>query len=455
MESENIIKMQEGTDLTNGNLFNNMIKFSIPLLITNLLSSMYNIVDGIWIGRLIGDAGVATTTNCWPIILVASSILTAVTVTTSVMVSQRYASKEKQEIKNVITPLYIISIILGVITSGILILSLDFWLDIFNTPTEILQMSREYLTIYLIGYVFQFFEMTIIESIRATGNSKTPLILLTIVMITNIVLDPIFILLGFGIGGAAIATAVSMILGLIIDLIYVKKKSELLCFNAKHINFNKAFISEASKIGFPMMIEELSTIFTIMVEVYVSNSLGVVGGSSYGIVSKLQQVIWIIGGTVCTLLTVVVGQFIGKRDFDNLSKVLINGLKLIFIPTTLIALFIIFGSTWFCTIFTNNSEVIQTAISYLSIVGIAFTLVPLCQLLYGFILGTGKTKYTFAYCALASIAEIVIVLYIYNQYNKPLEAMGLGILAWYIILIALCTIFYFSKKWKPNEEVNC
>lgn len=138
MESENIIKMQEGTDLTNGNLFNNMLKFSIPLLITNLLSSMYNIVDGIWIGRLIGDTGVATTTNCWPIILVASSILTAVTVTTSVMVSQRYSSKEKQEIKNVITSLYIISIILGVITSGILILSLDFWLDIFNTPTEIL-----------------------------------------------------------------------------------------------------------------------------------------------------------------------------------------------------------------------------------------------------------------------------------------------------------------------------
>ncbi len=88
MESENIIKMQEGTDLTNGNLFNNMLKFSIPLLITNLLSSMYNIVDGIWIGRLIGDTGVATTTNCWPIILVASSILTAVTVTTSVMVSR-------------------------------------------------------------------------------------------------------------------------------------------------------------------------------------------------------------------------------------------------------------------------------------------------------------------------------------------------------------------------------
>ena len=64
-------------------------------------------------------------------------------------------------------------------------------------------------------------------------------------------------------------------------------------------------------------------------------------------------------------------------------------------------------------------------------------------------------KYTFAYCALASVAEIVIVLYIYNQYNRPLEAMGLGILAWYIILIVLCTIFYFSKKWKPSEKVNC
>lgn len=446
--------MLEGTDLTTGNLFKNMLKFCIPLLLTNLISSMYNIVDAIWIGKLIGDAGVATTTNCWPIILVASSVLTAVTVTTSVMVSQRYSGTDREKIKDVVSPLYVISIILGLITSAILILSLNFWFDIFNTPNEILDMSKRYITIYLIGYICQFFQMTIIEAIRATGNSKTPMILLTTAMLVNVILDPILISAGLGISGAALATAISMVLGLVIALIYVGRNSKLLCFYRKHIKFEKDFINETVKIGVPMMIEELSTIFTIMTEVYVSNSLGVVGGSSYGIVSKLQQVIWIIGGTVCTLLTVVVGQFIGKKDFENLPNVMKNGLKLIALPTLAIALFIIFGAEWFCTIFTNSKDVIDTAINYLHIVGIAFTLVPLCQLLYGFILGTGKTKYTFAYCGFASIMEIVIVLYIYNVYNKPLEAMGLGILAWYVILIALCAFYYFKKKWKTEELVE-
>lgn len=401
--------MQEGTDLTKGNLFKNMLRFCIPLLITNLLSSMYNIVDGMWVGKLIGDVGVATTTNCWPIILVASSILAAVTVTTSVMVSQRYASNS-EKIKNVITPLYIISIILGIITTIVLISTLDLWFKLFNTPSEILIMSKQYMIIYLIGYIFNFVALTIIEAIRAMGNSKAPLVLLTISMIANIILDPILILMGLGISGAALATALSMIIGLIVNIIYIKKKSHLICFNIKYIKFEKSFLIECVNIGIPMMVEELSTIVTIMVEVYVSNSLGIIGSTAYGIVSKIQQIVWIIGGTVRTLMTVVVGQFIGKKDYAQLRNVLKNGGKLIIAPTIVIAMFLIVFSRPFCYIFTNNSDVIKTAIEYLSIVGIAFTLVPLCQLLYGFILGTGNTKYTFFSCFVSSIVEVATVL---------------------------------------------
>lgn len=442
--------MNEGTDLTKGNIFKNMVVFCIPLLITNLLNSMYNIVDAMWVGRLVGDNGVATITNAFPIILVASSILAGVTVTTSVMVSQRYASTEREKIKDVITPLYIISMILGVITSIGLVLSLDFWLDLFNTPQEILEMSKQYLTIYLLGYIFNFFEMTIIEAIRAMGNSKAPLVILTTAMVINVILDPIFILIGFGIAGAAIATSIAMLLCLVIALIYVVKYSPLLRFSKKHMKIEKKFLKEASIIGLPMMVEELSTIFTIMLEVYVSNSLGILGSSAYGIISKLQQVIWIVGGTVRTLMTVVIGQFIGAGEYNNLKVALKNGAKLIIIPTIIIALSLITLSRPFCYIFTNNTEVIETALEYLSVVGIAFTLVPVCQLLYGFVLGTGNTRFTFVACILASMAEIGVVLYINNIYQKPLVALGLGIVSWYILLTLMCYIYYRSQKWKVS-----
>ena len=444
----------EGKDLTQGNLLTNMIKFCIPLFITNLLNSMYNLVDGIWVGQLVGDEGVAAVTNCWPITLIASSILSAIAVSASIMVAQRYASTEREKIKEIITPIYIVAVLLGIITNGILISTLDIWLKLLNTPVEVFEISKQYLIIYLIGYMFYFLAFTIVESIRATGNSKVPMILLALTNIVNIVLDPILILMGLGIGGAALASSISMVFGLIINLIYIRKKSSLLKFNNKFIKLKKEFLKEFFKLSIPMMFAELSTIFTILLEVYVSNGLGVVGSSAYGIVSKLQSFLYTLGISIQSMITVVSAQFIGKKAFNELGKVIKNGLKIIFIPTILIVIFVIFCSRWFCTIFTENEQVIQMAISYLSIVGIAFILIPLCQLLMGFILGTGNTKFSFITFFIASVVEVILLLWINNIYRQPLFALGISISAWYVTDIIFGIIYYCIYRYKNKVQIN-
>lgn len=442
----------EGKDLTQGNLLTNMIKFCIPLFITNLLNSMYNLVDGIWVGRLVGDIGVAAVTNCWPITLIASSILSAIAVSASIMVAQRYASTEQEKIKNIITPIYIVSILLALVTNASLIMTLDFWLNLLNTPVEIFAISKQYLVICLIGYIFYFLAFTIVESIRATGNSKVPMVMLALTNILNIILDPIFILMGLGIAGAALASSVAMVFSLVVTLIYISKKSKLLKFNKKFIRLKKDFLKEFFKLSIPMMFAELSTIYTILLEVYVSNSLGVEGSTAYGIVSKLQSFFYTLGISIKSMITIVIAQFIGKRALDMLSTVMKNGLKIILIPTILIAIFVIFGSRWFCSIFTTNAEVIEMAISYLNIVGIAFILIPLCQLMMGFVLGTGNTRFSFVTLTIASVVEVILLLWIKSTYNNPLLALGVSILAWYITDIIFCTGYYFFNK---NKNVTC
>ena len=444
----------EGKDLTQGNLLTNMIKFCIPLLITNLLNSMYNLVDGIWVGQLVGDEGVAAVTNCWPITLIASSILSAIAVSVSIMVAQRYASTERDKIKDIITPIYIVTVLLGILTNGILISTLDFWLNLLNTPVEIFDVSKQYLVIYLLGYMFYFLAFTIVESIRATGNSKVPMILLALTNIVNIILDPILIIMGLGIVGAALASAISMVFGLIINLIYISKKSTLLKFNNKFVKLKKDFVKEFFKLSIPMMFAELSTIFTILLEVYVSNSLGVIGSSAYGIVSKLQSFLYTLGISIQSMITVVSAQFIGKKAFNELGRVIKNGLKIISIPTILIVIFVIFASRWFCTIFTENEKVIEMAISYLSIVGVAFVLIPLCQLLMGFILGTGNTKFSFITFFIASVVEVILLLWINNTYGKPLFALGLSISAWYVTDIIFGIIYYCMYRYKNKVQIN-
>ena len=443
--------MSEGKDLTKGNLLSNMIKFCLPLLITNLLNSIYNIVDGIWIGRLVGDEGLSATTNCWPIMLVAYSFLAGVTVTTSIMVSQHYASKDRDKIKEVVTPLYIISLIMGIFTAIFIVLTEDFCFNLFNTPQEVIADAKDYITVYMIGFVFNFIGFTFISAIRAIGNSKTPLKILAVTEITNIVLDPIFIELGFGVKGAAIATAISMILSFILSYLCIRK-SDLLKFDKKYLRFKKEFLKSASILGVPMIVQQVTTIFTIMLEVNISNSLDVVGGSTYGIVSKFQEVVWVLGNAINELITVVVGQFVGKQEFNKIKDVMKNGVKLIIAPMILIAVFVTFGSGIFVKIFTNNIEVIETSIEYMHIVGIGYTFVPICQLLYGMVLGLGNTRFSFITSITATIAEIVVVIYLNNTTHKVFLSLGIGITMWYIVEIVMFAIYYFSKHWYKTEN---
>ena len=438
--------MLEGKDLTKGNLFSNMIKFCLPLLITNLLDSIYNIVDGIWIGKLVGDEGLAATTNCWPIILVAFSFFAGVTVTTSIIVSQHFASKDREKIKEVINPLYIISVIMGIITATLLIFTENFWFNLFNTPVEVIQDAKAYITIYLIGFIFNFIGFTMISGIRAIGNSKTPLKILAITEITNIILDPILIKLGFGVKGAAIATAVSMLILLVLSYLCIRK-SDLLKFDKKYLKFEKKFLKQVSILGIPMIIQQVTTIFTIMLEVNISNSLGVVGGSTYGIVSKFQEVVWVLGNAINELITVVVGQFVGKNEFNRIKDVMKNGIKLVVLPIILIGLFVIFCSEVFARVFTSNLLVISSSIEYMHIVGIGYTFVPLCQMLYGFVLGLGNTRFSFITSITATITEIIVVLYLNNTTHRVFFSLGVGITMWYAVEIAIFAIYYISKRW--------
>ena len=156
----------KGKDLTKGNLKKNMILLLIPLLLTNLLNSIYNLVDGIWIGNLVGQNGVAIVTNSYPIILIITSIITGVTVGTSVLISQSYGANEKAKLNQIANVSYGIVITLTICFSIISFIFLDLIFKGLNVPVDIINNVREYLIIYMIGLVFNSLFTSIIQNIR-------------------------------------------------------------------------------------------------------------------------------------------------------------------------------------------------------------------------------------------------------------------------------------------------
>lgn len=440
----------EGKNITTGNLLKNMTYLFIPILLTNLLNSIYNIVDGIWIGNLIGENGVSVITNSFPITLIISSISIGLSTAVSVCVAQYYGAKNEEKIKQIIGVSYLFNTCIAIISVIILKLSLKFWLTIMNTPEEVFNLTHQYLTIYLIGFIFNFIFTIIMEEFRAIGNTKITLVFVTISSVLNIVLDPILIKIGLGIKGAALATAISMFIGMSIAILYVNKKSSLLKIDFKYIKWDSAYIIQLLKLGIPVILQELLIAMVFFIEVKTSNASGVIGSAGYGIVNKIEDILHIICGAFKTMIIITVGQFIGNHKINEVKQIMKEGLKIAIIPMLITIIILFIFPKQFCRIFVSSEEVISMAIIYLSVLRFALIITPIRHLLRGVIIGTGHTTFSLLQIIFSMSVEVVS-LFILRRFNiESLKALGIAISICVASELIINSFYYFSNKWKKE-----
>ena len=158
----------------------------------------------------------------------------------------------------------------------------------------------------------------------------------------------------------------------------------------------------------------------------------------------------VIGASFKTMATVTVGQFIGDKKIKESINVMKQGLKLVLVPTVLIILVVFVFPRQFCQIFVSSEDVISMAIMYLSVVGISHILLPTRQLLHGFIVGTGHTKFVLFSATLASVVEVTTILILRKTDLENLVVLGIGILLWVLAEMILNAIYFFSNKWQQE-----
>lgn len=440
----------DGKDLTKGNLLKNMFLLLIPLILTNLLNSIYSIVDGIFVGNLIGEEGVSAIANCYPLTFVVTALSEGTAIATSVLVSQYFGAKEEEKIKKVCGISYIITIMLGIVSAIVMIISADVLLKILGTPEEIFTITKQYIIIYAIGNIFNSILIVIMEALRAIGNSKVPLVFVRISTTINLILDPIFIKKGLGVAGTGIATIIAMFIGMCIAIIYLHRKSSILKIDAKYLKLNIKYIKKFFKIGFPIVMEELFAAVGIALEVNTVNQDGIIAIATYGVADKLAQAIYVVSLSFKTMSIVTTGQFIGKKQIKESVKVIKEGIKLAILPTILIILIVFVFPKQFCRIFVTSEEVIAMGVIYLSIIGVPHILTPIKKMIQGFIAGTGHTKILFYSLIVANITEIVSILILRNTGIKSLSAIGIGILLWLIVDLGINMVYFFSRKWEKQ-----
>ncbi|MFR5266643.1 MATE family efflux transporter [Clostridium sp.] len=401
-------------DMTKGKPSKLILYFAFPMILGNIFQQVYNLVDTIVVGKFIGSNALAAVGSSFAIIVFITSIIIGLSMGVSVLLSQFYGAKELEKMKETIITA---TIVIGFVTIILMIVSLMFIdniLALFNMPQQLIEDSKSYLIIILVGLLFTYVYNLGTALLRAIGDSKRPLYFLIISSVINIFLDLIFVInLNLGVKGVALATIIAQGVSAILVVIYISKKVTFIKFTIKDIKFKKESFLLVIRYSVLTSIQQSIMNLGILIVQGLVNSFGVVVMAAFAAAVKIDSFAYMpvqdFGNAFST--------YVAQNKGANLEERIIDGIKsagkviIIFsiITTSLVLIF----SKNLMLLFVNKgeSEVIRIGVEYISIVAIFYFLIGFLFMFYGLFRGLGELK-TSILLTIASLGTRVILAYI-------------------------------------------
>lgn len=311
-------------DFTKGNITKQLIVFAWPLFLSNLLQVVYNMVDMMVVGRVLGKVGISAVSVGGDV----SNLLTFVAMGFSnagqVIIARYIGAKERGKIGRFVGTMSSFLMICAVVLSVLGLVFQDQILGIMNTPYESLAGALSYSTICMIGLVFIYGYNIVSAILRGMGDSKHPFVFISIAAVLNLVLDIIFVILfDLGAGGAALATVISQAVSFIACALFLIRNKAQFELNIKPVDFirwDRRMLGDLVKLGAPMAIKTAAIqVSKLFVNSWI-NSYGVTVSAFAGIANKVSNIANLISTAMNTAGSTMVGQNIAAGEFGRVKK---------------------------------------------------------------------------------------------------------------------------------------
>lgn len=282
--------MKQKHDFTEGNIWRQLVSFSMPIMLTNLLQVSYQFIDSLWVGNLIGSNALGAVAVASTVIFVALSFIIGINNATLTILSQQKGKQDEKGLTRYLNAFVAILTGLALIVGLLGFISAEYILKLLNTPIAMLYQAKTYLQINSLGIAFLIGYNFIGTVLRALGDSKTPLKIVLAAVILNSILDPIFIAyFNLGVNGAALATIISQGLAFLSGLYFVLKR-KLAPFSKPSIPAKEEVLLIA-KLGIPSGLQMSVISAGIAAIMSVVNSFGPHVVSGFSAAQRLDSVI--------------------------------------------------------------------------------------------------------------------------------------------------------------------
>ena len=310
-------------DLFQGSLLKNILLFTLPIMATGILQLLFNTADLAVVGIFKGEEAVAAVGSTSSMIHLIVNLLVGLSVGASVIVAQAFGAKDEGALeKSVHTALTV------AFFGGILFGLLGFFLarpilEWMDTDPAVIEGATLYVKIYFIGVPTSMLYNFGASILRAVGNTRTPLVYLTVSGVVNVLLNVIFVaLFGMSVEGVALATAISQVLAAFLVLRFLYKSSEAYRFSFKKLGLHKATFWRMIRIGVPAGLQgSLFSISNVIIQSSVNSfaSVEVIAGNTAAM--TLEGYVYTMMNSFSAAAMTFVGQTVGACRYDRIGKV--------------------------------------------------------------------------------------------------------------------------------------
>lgn len=441
--------MKKGLDFTQGNIFKQLVWFSAPIMLTNLLQTSYQFIDSLWIGNLLGDNALGAVAVSSTVIFTVLSFIIGINNATLTILSQQKGKRSEAGLRNYLNAfvviLFILSLTLGL--AGLLLSeSILKWL---GTPPEMIHAGTVYLQINFIGILFLLGYNFISTVLRALADSKTPIRIVLLAVILNAVLDPFMIVVfDMGIGGAALATILSQGIAFLYGIAFVLRK-KLAPFSIPSIPA-KVEVALILKLGIPAGLQMMAISAGVMAIMSVVNSFGSDVVAGFGAAQRIDSLIMLPASALGTAVNSMAGQNIGAKQWERVRKIgkygVIYNLAIMLVMATLVVFLARFG----IKMFIGEEEAVRFGTDYLKIIAFMYPFLGINFVLNGIVRASGAM---FQVLVLNIISFWVLrypLTYLLSSfYEEKGIAYGMGMSFKISSLIAF--LYYRYGKWNRKE----
>ena len=378
--------------MTEGSIWKNILLFSVPLILGNLLQQLYNTADSIIVGNFVGSNALAAVGSSGSPIFLLIGFSQGIAVGAGVVVAQYLGAKDREDAQKAVHTALALAVLLGLIlTIGGILVSRAL-LTAMDTPAEVLGDAVTYMQIYFGGVLFSVVYNMAAGILNAAGNSQRSLLYLGIASGTNILLDLVLIAgLKMGVAGAAIATDVSQLVSCVLSLGFLMRVNDDYRVAAKEIKVHKKMAARIIKVGLPTGIQNMViSLSNILVQAGV-NGYGAAAMAGFAAYMKVDgfNILPIMSFSMAA--TTFVGQNFGAGQIDRVKKALWVTMALSFVYTVITGTLLLLAQDPIMHLFTGDETVVAFGRQAMHYFCPFYWLLGILHGLAGTVRGTGKS----------------------------------------------------------------